>query len=190
MCAPDPNAGIRMQARIEKQKKDYAFHSASIKYWNREVQGKRGRQRIAGGLATARSDAYVKALHALGRGRQQKQVLAADKAEINRGADVGTGESRSRRYGMNKYKQILAKQAQIESSIDTTFRRNMDGTLNRIDKYNRIALARNKEKVGLPPEYGAPVMMPPKDKTGQMFANLQMLLSIGSLGVSAASLGK
>ena len=91
---------------------------------------------------------------------------------------------------MNKYKQILAKQAQIESSIDTTFRRNMDGTLNKIDKYNRIALARNKEKVGLPPEYGAPVMMPPKDKQGQMFANLQMLLSIGSLGVSAASLGK
>ena len=45
-------------------------------------------------------------------------------------------------------------------------------------------VAKNRASIGPMPEYGARVMLPPKDKQGQMFANLQMMLSIASLGAS------
>ena len=185
MCAPDPNAGIRMQAKIEKQKKDARYHSESLKYWNREVQAKRGRQRIASGLATARSDAYVSALHALGKGRKQQELLEVKKSELPSRYDQ-SGVGRARSYGMSKYKQILASQAALESSIDTQFGRNMDAKMTKIDKYNRRALARNRERLGVRPEYGAPVMMPPKGDT--TFANIGMMLSIAQLGMAMSDI--
>ena len=63
MCAPDPNRGARMQAKIEKKKKDAAYASAKLKYWNRETSYVRGTHRIGMGLSRSQSDAYTKALN-------------------------------------------------------------------------------------------------------------------------------
>ena len=82
MCAPDPNAGIRMQAKIENQKKWSQYHRDSLKYWNREVSHRRGIERIATGLSRAKSDAYVKSLYALGRGRLASQEYAKEISTI------------------------------------------------------------------------------------------------------------
>ena len=46
--------------------------------------------------------------------------------------------------------------------------------------------AKNRARLGVPPEWGAPVMMPPPDKSGQFLASLQMGLGIAS---SVMSLG-
>ena len=183
MCAPDPNAGIRMQAKIEKQKKDSQYHSESLKYWNREVSAVKGKQRIATGLSRARSDTYVKALHTLGTGRRAQAKAAIEAMQLPSRYNVGpSGESRSRTYGRQKYNAILDKQAQIESQIDTTFGRNMDANMQKINRHNTIALARNREKLGVRPEYGAPVMMPPKGDT--TMANIGMFLSIAGTAAS------
>jgi hypothetical protein len=172
-----------MQARVEKMKKDTQYKSEALKYWNRETQFVRGKQRVATGFSRAKSDAYVSALYALGKGRQQQQALEVKKRELpNR---FMTGDSRtsfSRTYGRSKHKEILAAQAQIESSIDTQFGRNMDAKMTKISRYRNIALARNREKLGVRPEYGAPVMMPPKGDT--TMANLGIALSIAQLGLA------
>ena len=46
--------------------------------------------------------------------------------------------------------------------------------------------AKNTARRGVAPEWGAPVMMPPRDKSGQFLASLQMGLGIAS---SVMSLG-
>ena len=182
VCAPDPNRGIRMQAKIEKMKKDASYHSASLKYWNRETEYTRGKQRIARGLSRAKSDQYVRALHTLGTGRRQMAQLKSAAGQLKKSKVLGgkRGVSRSTRYGRNEYRKILAKQAQIESSIDTTFGRNWDGNTAKINRFNRMQLSKNLQALGTKPEYGMPVMMPPKDKQGQMMANLQLMLGIAA----------
>ena len=185
MCAPDPNAGIRMQAKIEKQKKDSRYHSESLKYWNRETKYTRGKSRIGRGFSRKKSDQYQMALYALGKGRQQSQKIAKERAQLSR-FDQASGVGRSRNYGMAKYKKILAKQASIESALDTTFGRNYDAQSQKINRYNAIQIAKNRDALGTTPEYGAPVMMPPKGDTSM--ANLQFGLGILGMGAQFAAL--
>ena len=81
-----------------------------------------------------------------------------------------------------KYEALLAKQSQIESSIDNTFGRNMDVMHQSITRNYQNQMAKNRQALGVRPEYGMPVMMPPKDKAGQNWANLQLALSIAGMG--------
>ena len=176
-----------MQARIEKQKKDSRYFSESLKYWNREMSHKRGRERIAGGLSRAKSDAYVKALYALGKGRREVQSQAVELAGISNqaGSIVQRGESVARGANRGSIMEILRKQARVESGVHSVFGRQMDGRMTKIHRHQRRALARNKEALGVFPEYGAPVMMPPKGDT--TMANIGMMLSIASMGFGLAS---
>ena len=185
VCAPDPNRGIRMQARLEKRKKDNAYHSASLKYWNRETKYVRGKQRIAAGKSRARSDVYQTALYTLGQGRRKSAARQAEAGKISR-VSGKTGVSRTRQYGLNKFKAILDAQTQIENSIDSTFGRNMALKHRKIDRYRMKALAKNRAALGTRPEYGLPVLMPPKDKQGQFWNSVSMGLGLAS---SAATLG-
>ena len=183
MCAPDPNAGIRYQAKLEKQKKDQKFHSDSLKYWNREVSAKQRSGALTTGLSRARSDAYSKALWTLGQGRQATQEIYKAGAKLSRRADK-TGVSRASRYMSGKYRAILDKQSNVERMLNATFGRNMDTVQQGIQRRHQNLVAKNRQKLGVRPEYGSPVMMPPKDRQGQMFNTLSMGLSIASLGVA------
>jgi len=169
-----------MQAKIEKMKKDTQYYSASLKYWNREAGAKRRVGGLTRGLSRTKSDAYSKALWVLGKGRLAQEGLYKKKAQISRYSDK-TGVSVSNRYNVNKYKAILDKQRQIESTLNNTFGRNMDIAHQMIMRNHNTQVAKNRASLGAKPEYGAPVMMPPKDKAGQMFANLQLGMSIAGL---------
>ncbi len=185
-----------MQAKIEKQKKDTAYASASLKYWNREASHKMGRNRITKGLSRSKSDAYSRALWALGKGRVQQQELYKAKQQFvtrdTAGEKFGTSRARGFRGGQGmakKYEDLLAKQSQIESSIDNTFGRNMDVMNQKITRNYQNQMAKNRQALGVRPEYGMPVMMPPKDKAGQNWANLQLALSIAGMGAGFIAKG-
>jgi len=185
VCAPDPNAGIRYQAKIEKQKKDSRYRSDSLKYWNREVSAKQRQGSLTKGLSRTRSDAYSKALWTLGKGRLANANLYKSKTNLRgKQVDLKRGVSRSNRYMSAKYKEILDKQRQIESTINNTFGRNMDIANQMITRNHMQQVAKNRQALGTRPEYGVPVMMPPRDTMGQMFNTLSMGLSIASLAAS------
>ena len=187
MCAPDPNAGVREQARQEHQKKLQQYHSASLKYWNREAAAKQRSGALTTGLSRARSDAYTKALWALGKGRKANEKLYRSRAKISR-YDQKTGVSRASRYMSNKFREILDEQSRIESSINTTFGRNMDILNQGITRQHQNYVAKNRQRLGVRPEFGAPVMMPPRDTFGQMFNTISMGLQIASLGFSISDI--
>ena len=180
MCAPDPNAALRRQALMEHRKKMSKYHSESLKYWNREVSVKQGKSRLTKGLSRSRSDAYSKALWALGKGRLANENLYRQKAKLMRFSDQ-KNTSRSNRYMANNYKTILDKQRQVESTINNTFGRNMDIAHQMIQRNHMAQVAKNRMRLGSKPEFGMPVMMPPRDSMGQLFNTLGMGLQIGSL---------
>ena len=186
MCAPDPNAGIRYQAKQEHKKKLQQYNSASLKYWNREVSAKQRSNTLTRGLSRARSDAYTKALWALGKGRQANEKLYRTRAKLSK-YDQKTGTSRSSRYMSGKYREILDQQSRIESTINNTFGRNMDITQQGIIRQHQNYVAKNRQKLGVRPEFGAPVTMPPKDTQGQFFNTVSMGLQAAALYVAFAS---
>ena len=165
-------------------KKDTQYHSASLKYWNREASVKQRQGGLTKGLSRTRSDAYSKALWTLGKGRLAQEGIQRQKAKLSK-YDQKTGVSRSNRFMSAKYKAILDKQRAIESTIDNTFGRNMDITHQAIQRNHMANVASNRQRLGTRPEYGAPVMMPPVDRAGQAWANLQMAISIGGLAAGA-----
>ena len=189
MCAPDPNAGIRYQARQENKKKHQQYHSESLKYWNREVSAKQRQNAITKGYSRSTSDAYSKALYVLGKGRLATQKIAKQKAGLSK-YDQKKGVSRSSRYMTGKYRAILDKQRQVESTLNATFGRNMDKMYQGIQRQYLNHMAKNREKLGVRPEFGAPVMMPPRDRAGQLFGSLSMGLSaVSSIATLAPLLG-
>ena len=187
MCAPDPNRGIRMQAKIEHRKKMGQYKSEQLKYWNRETSYVRGKSRIGTGLSRSQSDAYSKAMATLGVARTYQADYEREKAGIQRHSDE-SGVSYSNRRNLGQYQKILAKQAQVESSINNTFGRNYDTLHQGIVRGYQNKIADNRQKLGVRPEFGAPVFMPPRDRAGQNWANLQMGMSVLSSGIGIAAI--
>tara|TARA_R100000152_G_scaffold16124_1_gene7758 strand:+ start:310 stop:831 length:522 start_codon:yes stop_codon:yes gene_type:complete len=171
-----------MQAKMEKFKKDTAYHSASLKFWNREMGVKRRVGGLTRGLSRSKSDAYSKALWTLGKGRRAQEGIARQKGKISRYSDR-SNVAVSNRYNVAKYQALLDKQKQIESTINNTFGRNMDIANQMIMRNHMTQVAKNRASLGSKPEYGAPVMMPPKDRHGQIFQSVQMGLDIATIGL-------
>ena len=176
MCAPDPNAGARRAAQERQNAKHAKFGSESIKYWNRETTYKRGKSAAAIGFSRAKSDAYVKALNIIGSGRKSAETLQKQYA-ASRYVDEGGG---SRRAGRNTLHALLQKTAQIDAASDDALGRNLDILHQGLTRDYITKQAKNKSRLGAPPEWGAPVMMPPRDRAGQFLATLQTGLSIAS----------
>jgi len=177
----DANAGARAQARARKAEKDARFASESLKFWNREVTLERTQQQNVIGLSRDQSDAYAQAIATVGKGR--KTVEDAAKAYFAT-ASVNEG-GRSRRFGKQKYLALLQKNSEVEGVIQNVLGRNMAYSQEGAKRKFGAAQAQAREQLGIRPEYGAPVMMPPSNRLG---GALQIVSSVASIGASFATM--
>ena len=179
MCAPDPNRMARWQAKVEHRKKFTQWHSETLKYKNRATSYHRGIDRIAMGHSRAKSDLAQKTRWTIGKLREKQQenyIAYAQKQSV----DEGGRSWRARNLDQN-YKKLLSNQAQIEQTVNQVVGRNQDIINAGIDRQMQNKWAANREKLGVRPEYGAPIYMPPKDKAGQMWQNIQLGLQVASM---------
>ena len=161
MCV-DANAGARAQARAQAAAKDARYASESLKCFNRETTLARTQNQNIIGLSRDQSDAYAQALATIGKGR--KRVEDATRAYF---ATMPVNEGgRSRRFGKLKYLGLLAKNAEVESTIQNVLGRNMAYSQEGARRVFQVKQAQAREALGVRPEYGAPVMMPPTNYLG------------------------
>ena len=161
MCV-DANAGARAQARAQAAAKDARYKSDSLKFFNREVTLERTQQQNIIGLTKDQSDAYAQALATQGKGR--RTVEDAAKAYFTKmQSDEG---GRSRRFGKLRYLELLQKNADVEATVQNVFGRNMAYSQEGIKRVFQAKQASAREALGIRPEYGAPVMMPPSNRLG------------------------
>ena len=161
MCV-DANAGARAQARAQAAAKDARYASDSLKFWNREVTLERTQKRNIIGLTKDQSDAYAQALATQGKGRRKVEDAAKayfTKMSVNEGG-------RSRRFGKLKYLELLQKNADVEATVQNVFGRNMAYSQEGIKRVFQAKQADAREALGIRPEYGAPVMLPPTNRLG------------------------
>ena len=161
MCA-DKNAGIRAQARAEARAKDARFAAEGLKFFNRESTLERTQNRNVIGLSRDQSDAYAQAISTIGKGR--KRVEDAARAYF---ATMPVNEGgRSRTFGKQKYLTLLSKNAEVEGVIQNVLGRNQAYAQQGIQRVFQSKQATAREALGIRPEYGAPVMMPPTNRLG------------------------
>ena len=175
MCV-DANAGIRAQARAQAAAKDARYASESLKFFNRETTLERTQQQNVIGLSRDQSDAYAQAIATIGKGR--KRVEDATRAYF---ATMPVDEGgRSRSFGRNKYLTLLAKNAEVESTIQNVLGRNMAYSQEGAKRKFQVAQAQAREALGIRPEYGAPVMMPPTNRLGGALQIASQVVGIAS----------
>ncbi len=180
MCV-DANAGARAQARAQAAAKDARYKSDSLKFFNREVTLERTQQQNIIGLSKDQSDAYAQALATQGKGR--RTVEDAAKAYFTKmQSDEG---GRSRRFGKLRYLELLQKNADVEATVQNVFGRNMAYSQEGIKRVFQAKQASAREALGIRPEYGAPVMMPPSNRLG---GALQIAGQIAGIASSIATI--
>jgi hypothetical protein len=158
----DANAGARAQARAQAAAKDARYKSDALKFFNREVTLERTQQQNIIGLSKDQSDAYAQALATQGKGRRTVEDAAKayfTKMPVNEGG-------RSRRFGKLRYLELLQKNADVEATVQNVFGRNMAYSQEGIKRVFQAKQASAREALGIRPEYGAPVMMPPTNRLG------------------------
>ena len=182
MCV-DANAGARAQARAQAAAKDARYKSDSLKFFNREVTLERTQQRNIIGLTKDQSDAYAQALSTQGKGR--RKVEDAAKAYFTKmQSDEG---GRSRRFGKLRYLELLQKNADVEATVQNVFGRNMAYSQEGIKRVFLAKQASAREALGIRPEYGAPVMLPPTNRLGGALQIASQVVGIASGGMNIAS---
>ena len=172
----DANAGARAQARAQAAAKDARYASESLKFFNRETTLERTQQQNVIGYSRDQSDAYAQAVATIGKGR--KRVEDATRAYF---ATMSVDEGgRSRRFGKLKYQGLLAKNAEVESTIQNVLGRNMAYSQEGARRVFQVKQAQAREALGIRPEYGAPVMLPPTNRLGGALQIASQLVGIGS----------
>ena len=174
MCV-DANAGQRAAARQRAREKDALFAQEGLKFFNKETQLARVQKRNVIGYSRDLSDAYASALAAQGKGR--KQVENAARRYFRQKGTVNEG-GRSRKFGKANLQGLLEARSEVESVIDNVLRRNMAYAQEGAVRKFQAKQAEGREKLGLPAQYGAPVMMPPTNRLG---GALQIASSVASI---------
>jgi hypothetical protein len=143
-------------AKLDKHKRDYRFRAEENKFRGKEASWKMGQNRNVIGLSRDRSDIYSKKLDIIGKGRQldleaQKQYYVADSTV--RAAEGGTSTT----AGRNDYLKLLANTRRIENKIDNVLGPESASATQGINKKYQNKVAMNRQKLGLPGQYGPAV---------------------------------
>ena len=156
----DANAAARNAARQRWMEKDAKYKSESLKFWNREAQAVKNQDLAARGLSRAISNDYQNALYVQGKAREAVEAgytkYFASKGSVNEG-----GRAQRRNTGL---KALLRAQGKLESQVQQEFGVQMARRFTARKRKYLSVVAQNRQSLGIRPEYGAPVFMPPSDR--------------------------
>lgn len=184
MCI-DANRGAREEAKLRAQEKNARFQAESLKYFNKETQLERAQEANVIGFSRDNSDAYVRALRTVGKGRKFNE----DATRAYFATQPVNEGGRSRRFGAKQYQLLLAKRSKVDSVIDNVLGQDA-ATVRQLNvrKFQQKNAAA-REALGIPPSYGSPVMMPPTNRLGGALQIAQTGLSIASSIYGLGGLG-
>ena len=160
MCV-DANAAARNAARQRWAEKDAKYRSESLKFWNRETSAVRGMQRAATGYSRAVSNDYQRALYVQGQARKAYQAGFIKYQQTKGSVNEGGRDRRSVKKGLVA---LTRARGQLDNAVQKEFGVQMQRRYRARTIQFQSAQAKTRESLGIRPEYGAPVMMPPSDR--------------------------
>ena len=184
MCV-DANAAARNAAQERWNEKDAKYRSESLKFWNRETSAVRGMQRAATGYSRAISNDYQRALYVQGQARKAYQAGFIKYQQTKGSVNEGGRDRRSVKKGLVA---LTRARGQLDNAVQTEFgvqmQRRYRARLGQMQNFQ----AKTREALGIRPEYGAPVMMPPSDRLSGALSIASSVIGIAS-GIQGLGLG-
>ena len=189
MCV-DANAAARNAARQRWAEKDAKYRSESLKFWNRETSAVRGMQRAATGYSRAISNDYQRALYVQGQARKAYQAGFIKYQQTKGSVDEGGRDRRATKKGLVA---LTRARGQLDNAVQKEFGVQMQRRYRaRLLKMQNFQ-AQTRQSLGIRPEYGAPVLMPPSDRLSGALSIASQVIGIVSgiqgLGLGSASAG-
>ena len=190
MCV-DANAAARNAARQRWMEKDAKYRSESLKFWNRETSAVRGMQRAATGYSRAISNDYQRALYVQGQARKAYQAGFIKYQQTKGSVDEGGRDRRAKKKGLVA---LTRARGQLDNAVQKEFGVQMQRRYRaRLLKMQSVQ-AQTRQSLGIRPEYGAPVLMPPSDRLSGALSIASSVIGIVSgiqgLGLGSASATK
>ena len=190
----DPNAGARAAAKARNNAKIANYKSNAVKYWNKETTFAKNSKFITGmGYSRDLSDLQVQFDAAKGKVFQGKEALARQEMTSSYVDEGGGARFAGRAKKMANY---FAKTKALDNSLSKLYGQGEATMLTNLERRQTSMLQKNKSQLGLPPEFGPPTMMPPRDVGGMILSGVQTGLSIagsmyglGAFGGAAAGQG-
>ena len=184
MCV-DANAAARNAARQRWAEKDAKYRSESLKFWNRETSAVRGMQRAATGYSRAISNDYQRALYVQGQARKAYQAGFIKYQQTKGSVDEGGRDRRARKKGLVA---LTRARGQLDNAVQKEFGVQMQRRYRaRLLKMQSVQ-AQTRQSLGIRPEYGAPVLMPPSDRLSGALKIASQVIGIVS-GIQGLGLG-
>ena len=184
MCV-DANAAARNAARQRWMEKDAKYRSESLKYWNRETSAVRGMQRAATGYSRSISNDYQRALYVQGQARKAYQAGFIKYQQTKGSVDEGGRDRRASKKGLVA---LTRARGQLDNAVQKEFGVQMQRRYRaRLLKMQSVQ-AQTRQSLGIRPEYGAPVLMPPSDRLSGALSIASSIIGIVS-GVQGLGLG-
>jgi hypothetical protein len=182
VCAPDPNAGARAAAEEKQKERLYQFKADGIQYYNKETTYEKNRKFITGtGYSREYSDIMSTLDTARGKSLAAKEDIARDYFS-QQYVDEGGGARTAGKA--NRMASYWAKQSELDSQLEKLYGVGKSRALVGLGRSTRSKLKSNRQSLGLPPVFGMPTQMPPRDTTGQMLNTIQTGLSMAASIVS------
>ena len=176
MCV-DANAAARNAARQRWAEKDAKYRSESLKFWNRETSAVRGMQRAATGYSRAISNDYQRALYVQGQARKAYQAGFIKYQQTKGSVDEGGRDRRAKKKGLVA---LTRARGQLDNAVQKEFGVQMQRRYRaRLLKMQSVQ-AQTRQSLGIRPEYGAPVLMPPSDRLSGALSIASTLVGIAS----------
>ena len=170
-------------AALEKHKRDYRFRAEQNKFRGKEASWKMGQNRNVIGLSRNRSDIYTKKLDIIGKGRQinleaQKNYYVSDSTV--KAAEGGTSTT----AGRNDYLALLNKTRKIQDKIDNVLGPESASAMQGVDRQYLNQVAKNRQKLGLPGQYGPAVFERQQSPWEKIQPVVQAVSTVASMGGS------
>ncbi len=182
----DPNAGARAAARERNNQKIANYKQNAVKYWNKETSFAKNRKFISS-MGYSRDYSDLQESIEAARGKALK-TTEANVREAYQRAYVDEGGGARTKGRANRLMNLYSKQAEVDSSWAKVGRVS-DKALRGLDLKVANLQQKNRADLGLPPTFGPPTMMPPRDTMGMILSGVQTGLSIYSGGVTAGLWG-
>ena len=184
MCV-DANAGARHAAKQRWMEKDAKYRSESLKYFNREAQAVKKKGENTRGYSIEISNDLERARYVQGQA-----LKAYEKGFIsyqsNKGKALAKQAGRSRTAGRASMLGLLRSQGTLEASVRNEFGINMQRRYRARLAKLQSEQAKARNTLGVKPEYGAPVLMPPSDR---LSGALQIASQVASIATAFKELG-
>ena len=184
MCV-DANAAARNAARQRWAEKDAKYRSESLKFWNRETSAVRGMQRAATGYSRAISNDYQRALYVQGQARKAYQAGFIKYQQSEGSVNEGGRDRRATKKGLVA---LTRARGQLDNAVQKEFGVQMQRRYRaRLLKMQSVQ-AQTRQSLGIRPEYGAPVLMPPSDRLSGALSIASTVVGLVS-GIQGLGLG-